>query len=343
MNATIKLENVKHFPVLLNEIISIISPLYGGTFIDCTFGQGGYSKKILENNNNKVFAIDRDCSSTKIVNQFKKKYQNRFEFENRKFSEILNIEKNIENLKGIIFDLGYSTTQIKDPEKGLSFNNKGKLNMKMGLNKFSADDVVNKLGQKELAKIFKVFGEENSSKIISKRIISFRKSKNIQTEDLVNIINSVKKKKFSKIHNATKVFQALRIIVNNEISELIYGLINSFKLLPVGGVVAIVTFHSIEDKIVKFFLKNYSENKNDSRYLPSRIEKKILFKLIDKKPIIPNNKELNLNPASRSAKLRYGVKLNNHSDFSEFVKKFSYLLEVEKLFEKIWKKLFFQF
>ena len=335
MNATIKLENVKHFPVLLNEIISIISPLYGGTFIDCTFGQGGYSKKILENNNNKVFAIDRDCSSTKIVNQFKKKYQNRFEFENRKFSEILNIEKNIENLKGIIFDLGYSTTQIKDPEKGLSFNNKGKLNMKMGLNKFSADDVVNKLGQKELAKIFKVFGEENSSKIISKRIISFRKSKNIQTEDLVNIINSVKKKKFSKIHNSTKVFQALRIIVNNEISELIYGLINSFKLLPVGGVVAIVTFHSIEDKIVKFFLKNYSENKNDSRYLPSRIEKKILFKLIDKKPIIPNNKELNLNPASRSAKLRYGVKLNNHSDFSEFVKKFSYLLEVEKLFEKI--------
>ena len=335
MNATIKLENVKHFPVLLNEIISIISPLYGGTFIDCTFGQGGYSKKILENNNNKVFAIDRDCSSTKIVNQFKKKYQNRFEFENRKFSEILNIEKNIENLKGIIFDLGYSTTQIKDPEKGLSFNNKGKLNMKMGLNKFSADDVVNKLGQKELAKIFKVFGEENSSKIISKKIISFRKRKNIQTEDLVNIINSVKKKKFSKIHNSTKVFQALRIIVNNEISELIYGLINSFKLLPVGGVVAIVTFHSIEDKIVKFFLKNYSENKNDSRYLPSRIEKKILFKLIDKKPIIPNNKELNLNPASRSAKLRYGVKLNNHSDFSEFVKKFSYLLEVEKLFKKI--------
>ena len=335
MNATIKLENVKHFPVLLNEIISIISPLYGGTFIDCTFGQGGYSKKILENNNNKVFAIDRDCSSTKIVNQFKKKYQNRFEFENRKFSEILNIEKNIENLKGIIFDLGYSTTQIKDPQKGLSFNNKGKLNMKMGLNKFSADDVVNKLGQKELTKIFKVFGEENSSKIISKKIISFRKRKNIQTEDLVNIINSVKKKKFSKIHNATKVFQALRIIVNNEISELIYGLINSFKLLPVGGVVAIVTFHSIEDKIVKFFLKNYSENKNDSRYLPSRIEKKILFKLIDKKPIIPNNKELNLNPASRSAKLRYGVKLNNHSDFSEFVKKFSYLLEVEKLFKKI--------
>jgi len=331
MNATIKLENVNHFPVLLKEVISIISPLYGGTFIDCTFGQGGYSKKILENKSNKIFAIDRDCSSKKIANEFKQKYHDRFKFENRKFSEILNLSKNIENPKGIIFDLGYSTKQIKDPEKGLSFNNKGKLNMKMGLNDFSADDVVNKLGQKELTKVFRLFGEENSSKIISKKIISFRKNKIIQTEDLVNIINSVKKKKFSKTHNATKVFQALRIIVNNEISELIYGLINSFKLLPVGGIVIIVTFHSIEDKIVKFFLKNYSENKNVSRYLPSRIEKKKLFKLIDKKPIIPSKKELELNPASRSAKLRYGIKLNNHFDFSEFIKKFNYLLEVEKL------------
>ena len=331
MNATIKLENVKHFPVLLNEVISIISPLYGGTFIDCTFGQGGYSKKILENKKNKIFAIDRDYSSKKIVNQFKKKYQKRFNFENKKFSEILSLSKNIENLKGAIFDLGYSTLQIKDPEKGLSFNSKGKLNMRMGLNSFSADYVVNKLGQKELEKIFKVFGQESKSKIISKRIVSFRKNKNLQTEDLVNIINSIKKKKFSKIHNATKVFQALRIVVNSEISELIYGLINSFKILPVGGVIVIVTFHSIEDQIVKFFLKNYSENKNVSRYLPSRVEKKNLFKLIDKKPIIPDQDEISINPASRSAKLRYGIKLNNHFDFSEFIKKFNYLLEVEKL------------
>ena len=337
MNATIKLENVKHFPVLLEEISSIISPLYGGTFIDCTFGQGGYSKKILENVNNKVFAIDRDNSSVKIINQFKKKYQSRFQFKNIKFSEILNlnINPNTKDIKAIIFDLGYSTTQIKDLNKGLSFNSKGKLNMQMGLNNVSAHDLINKLTEKELAKIFKVFGEENRSKIISKRIIEFRKNKNIKTEDLVNIINIVKKKNFSRIHNATKVFQALRIIVNNEISELIYGLINSFKLLPIGGMLIIVTFHSIEDRIVKFFLKNYSENKNFSRYLPSRIEKKNLFKLIDKKPIIPGEKELKLNPASRSAKLRYGIKLNNHSDFSEFEKKFHHLLEVEELIEKI--------
>ena len=335
MDATIVPKMQKHYPVLLKEIISVISPQHGGTFIDCTFGQGGYSKKILVNKKNKILAIDRDESSRIIVDQFKKRYQNRFEFENKKFSEILNLSKNLKDLKGIIFDLGYSTKQIKDPKKGISFNTKGKLNMKMGFNNFSADDVVNKLEQKDLARIFRVFGEENNSNIISKRIIFFRKNKNIQTEDLVNIINSVKKRKFSKIHNATKVFQALRIVVNNEISELIYGLINSFKLLPVGGVIVIVTFHSIEDKIVKFFLKNYSENKNSSRYLPSKKENKRLFKLIEKKPIIPSKKEINLNPASRSAKLRYGIKLNNHSDFSELIQKFNYLLEIEDLSNKI--------
>ena len=331
MNATIKLEDEKHFPVLLTEIVNILSPRYGGTFIDCTFGNGGYSKKILENKKNKIFAIDRDFDSLKVLNRFKKKYQNRFEFKNSKFSEIINSCKNIKNIKGIIFDLGYSTTQIRDPKKGLSFNTKGKLNMRMGFNNFSADEVINNLSQSELVKIFKFFGEENKSNIISKKIISLRKNKKIQTEDLVNIINSVKKKKYHRTHNATKVFQAIRIFVNNEISELIYGLINSFKILPVGGIIVIVSFHSIEDKIVKFFLKNYSENKNDSRYLPSRSEKKNLFKLIEKKPIIPSQKELNLNPPSRSAKLRYGIKLNNHNDFTDFIKKFNYLLEVENL------------
>ena len=331
MNATIKPEDEKHFPVLLTEIVNILSPRYGGTFIDCTLGNGGYSKKILENKKNKIFAIDRDLDSLKVLNRFKEKYQNRFEFKNSKFSEIINSCKNVKNIKGIIFDLGYSTTQIRDPKKGLSFNTKGKLNMQMGFNNFSADEVINNLSQSELVKIFKFFGEENKSNIISKKIISLRKNKKIQTEDLVNIINSVKKKKYHRTHNATKVFQAIRIFVNNEISELINGLINSFKILPVGGIIVIVSFHSIEDKIVKFFLKNYSENKNDSRYLPSRSEKKNLFKLIEKKPIIPSQKELNLNPPSRSAKLRYGIKLNNNNDFSDFIKKFSYLLEVENL------------
>ena len=340
MNATIKLEDEKHFPVLLEKLISIISPLYGGTFIDCTFGQGGYSKEILKNKNNEVIALDRDSDTYQSAEKFEKKYNKRFYFENIKFSEINNLNKKINNLKGIIFDLGYSTTQIKNLNKGLSFLSKGKLNMKMGFNDFSASEVVNELEQHNLSKIFRVFGEEKKSKIISKRIIELRKNNEIKTEDLVKIIDKVKKNKFSRIHNSTKAFQALRIFVNKEISELMYGLINNFKILPIGGIIVVITFHSLEDKIVKYFFRNYSEIINSSRYLPSQLKKEILFKLFKKKPILPDLNEIKKNPSSRSAKLRYGIKINESSDFSEFKKKFEYLLNVENLGKKLWNKFY---
>ena len=331
MNATIKLENEKHFPVLLEKLISIISPLYGGTFIDCTFGQGGYSKKILENKYNNIIAIDRDVKSLEISKKFEKKYKNRFKFENIKFSEINRIETNQNILKGIIFDLGYSTAQIKDPEKGLSFLSKGKLNMQMGLNEFSANEIVNDFDQSSLSKIFYSFGDEKKANNIARKIINFRRSKNIETQDLVKIIDSVHKKKFKKIHNSTKVFQALRIFVNKEISELIDSLISSFKLLPKGGVIVVVSFHSIEDKIVKYFFHHYSQNKNSSRYLPEKERKKILFNLPQKKPLIPEKYEILKNPPSRSAKLRYAIKINENQDFSDFKKKFKYLLDIENI------------
>ena len=331
MNATIKLENEKHFPVLLEKLISIISPLYGGTFIDCTFGQGGYSKKILENKYNNIIAIDRDVKSLEISKKFEKKYKNRFKFKNMKFSEINRIKINKNILKGIIFDLGYSTTQIKDPEKGLSFLSKGKLNMQMGLNEFSANEIVNDFDQSSLSKIFYSFGDEKKANNIARKIINFRKSKNIETQDLVKIIDSVYKKKFKKIHNSTKVFQALRIFVNKEISELIDSLIGSFKLLPKGGVIVVVSFHSIEDKIVKYFFHHYSQNKNSSRYLPEKERKKILFNLPQKKPLIPEKYEVLKNPPSRSAKLRYAIKINENQDFSDFKKKFKYLLDIENI------------
>ena len=331
MNATMKLENEKHFPVLLEKLISIISPLYGGTFIDCTFGQGGYSKKILENKYNNIIAIDRDVKSLEISKKFEKKYKNRFKFENIKFSEINRIKTNKNILKGIIFDLGYSTAQIKDPEKGLSFLSKGKLNMQMGLNEFSANEIVNDFDQSSLSKIFYSFGDEKKANNIARKIINFRKSKNIETQDLVKIIDSVYKKKFKKIHNSTKVFQALRIFVNKEISELIESLISSFKLLPKGGVIVVVSFHSIEDKIVKYFFHHYSQNKNSSRYLPEKERKKILFNLPQKKPLIPENIEILKNPPSRSAKLRYAIKINENQDFSDFKKKFKYLLDIENI------------
>ena len=330
MSATIKLEN-KHFPVLLKELISIISPLYGGTFLDCTFGQGGYSKKILEGKNNKVIAIDRDKDVYLNARELEKKYNNRFNFQNIKFSEINRSIINSKDLKAIIFDLGYSINQIKDLSRGLSFKSTGKLNMKMGLNNFSCHEVITNMSESNLSKIFKYYGEEKYSKQIARKIVKIREKKIIKTEDLTKIIDSTKRFKNYKINNSTKVFQALRIFVNKEISELINGLINAFNLIPVGGIIAVVTFHSIEDKIVKFFFKNYSEDNNSSRYAPIKENNIRCFSLQNKKPITPSVEELKLNPPSRSAKLRFAVKTNDECNFEEFIQKFKKLIDIEKL------------
>jgi 16S rRNA (cytosine1402-N4)-methyltransferase len=336
MNATISLEKKQHFPVLLKEIISIISPQYGGTFIDCTFGQGGYSKKILEYETSKVIAIDRDIESSKKAKKILKEFEGRFLFKNIKFSQLNNLKLKNENIKSVIFDLGYSYAQIKDYKKGLSFDSTGELNMRMGINNFSAKDVINNLEEKELENIFKYFGEEKESKRISHNIIEDRKKSEITTEELVRIIESSKRKKNYKTHSATKVFQALRIFVNKEITELIYGLINAAKIIKKDGIIAVVTFHSLEDKIVKYFFKSLSENKSVSRYVPKEKEKENLFKLINKKPILPSTKEINQNPPSRSAKLRCVIKMKDFYDFkTDILEKFDYLIKVENYSEKL--------
>ena len=335
MNATILSNSEKHYPVLLDEILSIISPQNGGTFIDCTFGQGGYSKALLRYKNTNVIALDRDPNSKIIAEKIKQDHKDRFSFYNKKFSEIDKIEIKKNKIKAILFDLGYSYLQIKDPSKGLSFENKGKLNMRLGLNNFSANEVINKLSQKDLELIFKYFGEDKDSKIISKKIVKERTKSDLNTEKLVQIINSVKKKG-GKIHNATKIFQAIRIFVNKEISELIYGLINSTKILDHDGIILSVSFHSLEDKIIKYFFKSLSEDKKTSRYFPLQNNNNKLFKLISKKAITPSINEININRPSRSAKLRYATKIDNIDNFEkDFIKKFSKLLEIENLSKKL--------
>ena len=294
---------IKHYPVLLKEIISIITPQHGGTFIDCTFGQGGYSKEILSYKNTKIIALDRDIESKKKAEKLINKFKERLVFRNKKFSQLNNLNLKDENIKGIIFDLGFSYSQIKDPKKGLSFNSIGELNMQMGMNEFSAKDVVNKLESVELEKIEKT-----------------------------------KRKKKFKTHSATKIFQALRIFVNKEVSELIYGLIAASKILKKDGILLVVTFHSLEDKIVKYFFKSLSENKSVSRYVPKIDQPDTLFKILKKKPIIPSSEELRKNIPSRSAKLRYIIKKNNSYNFeSDILEKFKNLLEVENFGNKLWK------
>jgi 16S rRNA (cytosine1402-N4)-methyltransferase len=336
MKATIILDVKKHYPVLLSELISIITPQYGGTFIDCTFGQGGYTKKILNFSGTKVIGLDRDLESLKKVKEIQNKFADRFLFKNIKFSQLNNLKLKDENIKGIIFDLGYSYTQIKDPKKGLSFQTIGELNMRMGINDFSAKEAINHLSENELKKIFKYFGEEKESKRIAHNIVEDRKTREITTEELVRIIESSKRKKNYKTHSATKIFQALRIFVNKEISELIYGLINAAKIVKKDGVIAVVTFHSLEDKIVKYFFKSLSENKSVSRYMPKNDTQTNLFRLINKKPITPSEKEINENPPSRSAKLRYAVKKEEFYEFeTDILEKFSNLIEIEDFSKKL--------
>jgi len=336
MKATMILEKKKHYPVLLKELISIISPQFGGTFIDCTFGQGGYTKKLLDFPKTKIIALDRDFESSKNAEEIQKKFEDRFIFKNIKFSQLKNLKLKNENIKGIIFDLGYSYAQIKDPNKGLSFESVGKLNMRMGINDFSANEAINNLSENELEKIFKYFGEEKESKRIAHNIVEDRKKIKINTEELVRIIESSKRKKNYKTHSATKVFQALRIFVNKEISELIYGLINAVKIVKKEGVIAVVTFHSLEDKIVKYFFKSLSENKSVSRYMPKNEEKINLLTLINKKSIRPSIKEISENPPSRSAKLRYAIKSENFYDFeTDILDKFKYLIDIENYSEKL--------
>ena len=330
------LVTAKHYPVLLNELISIITPQHGGTFIDCTFGQGGYTKKILSFKNTNVIALDRDIESKKKAAEFIDEFKDRLVFRNRKFSQLENLKLKNESIRAVVFDLGYSQTQIKDPSKGLSFNSTGDLNMQMGINDFSAKDVINKLEGRELEKIFKFFGEEKEAKKIVFNIIKERKVKEISTERLVKLIEKAKSKKNFKIHSATKVFQALRIFVNKEISELINGLIAASKVLKKDGVIAVVTFHSLEDKIVKYFFKSLSENKSISRYVPKLDQVNPLFRMIKKKPITASPQELKENISSRSAKLRYIIKKSDVYDLNtDVLKKFEHLLEIENFGNKL--------
>ncbi len=333
MNATMSLEKTKHYPVMLNQVLSIISPQHGGTFIDCTFGGGGYSEAILKFPQTQVTAIDRDKLVERFSKPLTKRFPKRFNFFQEKFSNIGKLDQNKLNARAIIFDLGLSSFQLSDDKRGFSFGSKNFLNMEMGINEYSTYEVINTLDKEYLAKIIKILGDEKDGKLIANKIDKYRKKKPIKSsEQLASIIKEAKKNyNRYKINPATKTFQAIRIFVNKELTELILGLIEATKLLSNGGVLAVVSFHSLEDKIVKNFFNLYSNLKtNPSRYLPERNEKSILFKNVSKKPIVPHQDEIIKNKRSRSAKLRYAIRNANSFFYPEdFKNKFIKYTELE--------------
>ena len=323
-----------HFPVMLNEVLKISSLANGGKVIDCTFGGGGYSKEILKLSNTNVQAIDRDEKAISIANKLEKRFPQRFKFYQKKFSQLESLPNDYVDV--IIFDLGLSSIQLDDLERGFSFKSNKKLNMTMGLNEISALQVINNLSEKNLKLIIKILGEEKEASRIAKNIVKSRKEKKItHTDDLVKIIEKSKKKIFSrKINPCTKTFQALRIFVNKEITELIYGIINASKKLKPGGRILVISFHSIEDRIIKYFFSNFSKNKaRPSRYLPEKkINTKALFEEYKNKALKASESEIKHNNRSRSAKLRFATRSNNKFYYPEnLIEKFRIYLELEAI------------
>lgn len=306
-----KNNNLIHQPVLLNEVLYYLNAEQEGTYIDSTFGAGGYSRAILESNKkNKLLAIDRDPNVQDLANKFKIEYPDRFYFVSNRFAklpECLDLA-NIKQIDGIVFDLGVSSMQLDIGERGFSFAKTAALDMRMGDNNLSAYDVVNNFPEEDIADIIFKYGEERYARKIAKLISYQRNISPIETTtDLANIVKKAKPilNHKLKIHPATKTFQAIRIYVNQELEELKSALQISKQILKKGGRLVVVSFHSLEDKIVKNFIKsNSGMQSNLSRYLPIRDNSKKIFEVLTKKIVKARQLELEQNPRSRSAILR---------------------------------------
>ena len=322
----------KHLPVMINEVLKICNPENGGIFMDCTFGAGGYSKEFLKFQETKVVALDRDNHVTGIANKVKSKFKSRFIFHNKKFSNLDLVTTN--KFDAVIFDLGLSSIQLDDLSRGFSFKSYDELNMAMGQNEHSAKKILNTYSSQDLKDILKAFGEEEEASKIAKNIVKERAFNKLSTTDeLVKIIKKAKQKNYKKkINESTKTFQAIRIFVNQEISELIEGIIKATKILKPGGKLVVVSFHSIEDKIVKFYFKNFSKNHSrTNKYLPEINSNLSLFNNYKNRVIKATSDEIKKNPRSRSAKLRVAVRSEvEFKDPKELRKKFKYLTDLEK-------------
>ncbi|MGE4357458.1 MAG: 16S rRNA (cytosine(1402)-N(4))-methyltransferase RsmH [Candidatus Omnitrophota bacterium] len=297
-------EGLFHKPVLLKEVIENLNLSPGKVIVDCTVGGGGHAEAILERilPHGFLIGIDRDINMLSIAERRLNKYGGSFKLVNGNFKDIKDLlsDLNIEKVDGFLLDLGISSIQLEDSQRGFSFRYNGPLDMRMDkTQKFSAFDLVNYMNEDSLTKILENNAQEHYARRIVRGIILARKKKNIETTmELVDIIMKAvpKNYRYGRIHPATRTFQALRIAVNNELNNLSYFLDNFFDLLLPGGRIAVISFHSLEDRIVK----------NKFRQLN---QKNKLFRIITKKPIRPTIDEISENLRARSARLRVGEKI----------------------------------
>ena len=298
----------KHYPVMLDEVLKALAPKDGEIYVDATFGNGGYSEAILQAADCRVIALDRDETVAQRADELKQKYGARFDCRLGCFGDFADLVN--EDINGAVFDIGVSSMQLDEAQRGFSFNKDAPLDMRMGQSGITAADLVNKLSEAELADILYNYGEEKKSRQIARKIIEVRQLKPIQTTlELANIIYQVIKRSHNQaIDPATRSFQALRIATNDELEQLQSGLEQSAQHLQKEGRLVVVDFHSLEDRIVKnFFKENSAKKVHVSRYKQTENLSDTLFSFASK-AITPGEQELSLNARSRSAKLRYAIK-----------------------------------
>ncbi|MDY6407195.1 MAG: 16S rRNA (cytosine(1402)-N(4))-methyltransferase RsmH [Pseudomonadota bacterium] len=294
-----------HIPVLLDEVVAHLDCTQSGVYIDGTFGAGGYTRAILNANPlNRVIGFDRDPNAMKTALAMEGQYPHRFSFIHDCFG---NMAAHLdEQVDGIVLDLGVSSMQIDQAERGFSFRLDGPLDMRMGQNGRSAKDYVNSLSEKELADILFTYGEEKASRKIAAAIVRERQQKPIiSTMQLADIIHSVMPRPKDGSDSAMRSFQALRIYVNDELGELERALDASAHLLKPNGRLVVVSFHSLEDRLVKnYLIQNSKAHTHQNRYAPEMVAEAGLYTVLTRKPVVAGEAELSRNVRAHSAKLR---------------------------------------
>ena len=297
----------RHIPVLGRQAVALLNPREGGIYVDATFGAGGYSRAILDAEGTRVIGIDRDRTAIASGFDLVDKSAGRLTLVEDRFSNLEDIcaAQGVSTVDGVVMDVGVSSMQLDEAARGFSFRNDGPLDMRMGHDGPTAADVIAKASEADLANIIYIFGEERHSRGVARAIVAARKEAPIATtRALADIVAKVVRSKPGEIHPATRTFQGLRIFVNQELDELHLALAAAERVLKPGGRLVVVSFHSLEDRIVKNFLSERGRAGGGSRHQPEIAQLPPSFVILTKRPVTADDDEISANPRARSAKLR---------------------------------------
>jgi 16S rRNA (cytosine1402-N4)-methyltransferase len=323
-----------HIPVLGAPALGFLQVHDGGIYVDATFGAGGYSRAILAAANCRVIGIDRDPTAIALGADLLERASGRLTLVESRFSNLDAVvgEAGFDSVDGVVLDLGVSSMQLDTPARGFSFRHDGPLDMRMGVNGPSAADIIARASERDLANIIFVLGEERHSRAVARAIVKARdKAPIVTTAALADIVASAMRSRAGDIHPATRTFQALRIFVNDELGELCQALSASERILKPGGRLVVVSFHSLEDRIVKTFLAGRSEKRGGSRHAPEVRHPAATFRTLTRRPVTADAQEVTRNPRSRSAKLRAAERSDapaRTGDMADFLPRLPLLTDV---------------